>query len=606
MGSTRYAVARLVALPVECAHPPHDAPPRPRAVVVERRGRRLLVDADGAARRAGVTPGQTETEAKARCPDLDVRARAEAREQLRLETAAEALMAFGPEVEIQPPNFLALEIGRSRAALARRFEGRAPGDADLGAEVRERLAHLGHRAVVAIADDVDTARTLTAARVGPAFEPTVDVVEPGRGATALAPLPVAALAWTDARFDPEGRLEAKLSEAAATLEALGLSRVRDLLALEGHPLPARLEEAGPVLARRARGEMQRPLQAHQPSERIVETFELDRGTDDIEPLLFVLRRLVNGVCARLDGRAESTASIRLRWVYEPGLDHAIDDRALRPRSSRRTEHVDVELARPTRDAATLFSVLREQVRVPGFVRHVGLEATAAAADHGCQLDLFSRYPQKVEEAAALVSRLQARLGREAVFSPRIVDVHRPEAAWRPAPFDLDRALAEESPPAPRGSTVELARLPWSDRDRDDRALPRVDAQLSVTGDPAGPLSEGPCAPDADADAGRALWPKPVPRRPDDEPPPPLPPRPTHLLDRPARVRWLRDAHGDALEVRGETVRIAHWSGFERFETEWWCSTPLQRDYRVARTEDGRELWLFQTPDGVTHLHGWFD
>lgn len=601
MGSARYAVARLVALPVECAHPPHDAPPRPRAVVVERRGRRLLVDADAAAQRAGVTAGQTETEAKARCPDLDVRSRAEARERLRLETAAEALMAFGPEVEIQPPSFLALEIGRSRGALAGRFEGRVPDDATLGAALRDRLAHLDHRAVVAIADDADTARTLTAVRMGPDFEPAVDVIEPGQSPAALAPLPVAALAWTDARSDPEGRLEAKLSEAAATLETLGLSRVRDLLALEGHPLPARLEEAGPMLGRRARGEMQRPLQAHQPSERIVETFELDRGTDDIEPLLFVLRRLVNGVCARLDGRAESTASIRLRWVYEPGLDHAIDDRALRPRSSRRTEHVDVELARPTRDAATLFSVLREQVRVPGFVRHVGLEATAAAPDHGCQLDLFSRYPQKVEEAAALVSRLQARLGREAVFSPRIVDVHRPEAAWRPVPFDLDRALAEAHPPAARKPTVELAPLPWSDRGRDERVLPRVDAQLSVTG-----ASSGDGVRTLDAESARTSWPKPVPRRPDDEPPPPLPPRPTHLLDRPERVRWLRDAHGDALEVRGETVRIVRWCGFERFETEWWSPTPMQRDYRVACTEDGRELWLFQTPDGVTHLHGWFD
>lgn len=602
MVEVRFAVAHLFDLPVECVRPevPGDAR-GPRAVRVEARGRKLVIAADEAARARGVAPGQTETEAKARCPELDVRDRDEARESARLVAAAESLMTFGPEVEIGPPAFVALEIERSRAALRGRFDGEVPSDERLGEAIAACLAELGHRSAVAIADDVDTARTLAAelgraASRSPPRPARVQVVPPGGAAGALAPLPLTALAWTDPREDPDRRLEAKAAEACVTLAALGIERVRDLYALEGHPLPSRLEDAGPLLLRRARAERSRPLRGHQPTERIVETFELDRGTEDIEPLLFILRRLVTGVCARLEGRGEATASVSLRWGYEPGLEHTIDDRVVRPPSSRRTAEASFDLARPTRDARVLFEVLREQLSVPGFVRGVALEATTVAPDPGAQLDLFSRHPQKLEAMSGLVSRLRARLGAEAVFSPRLVERHRPEAAWTAAPFDLDRALRDPSPPRPRRSSTHAPLLPWERDASRESALPQVDERLSVTG-----MAERVEDDDAPKASARP-WPEPVPRRPDDEPPPPLPPRPTQLVPRPEPVRRI----DDVIQVGGETLSIADWSGFERFETEWWTDDPLQRDYRVARTDDGRTLWLFTGPDGRMHLHGWFD
>lgn len=597
MGPTRWAVASLWALPVECAFPPGppEAASSPRAVAIESRGRRVLLDVDLDARAQGVRPGQTETEAKARCPELVVRPRREAREQARLETIAEAALAFGPEVEVQPPGFVALEIARSRAALAARAGRDHLDDVTLGEALQRRIERLGHRARVVIADELDTARTLAAWR-GP--ELGVEVIEPGRSVAVLSSLPLAALAWSDAREDPEGRFAAKLEEAVDVLEALGFHRVGDLLALEGHPLPARLEDAGPFLVRRARAEGRRPLRVHEPVSRIVESFELDRGTEDLEPLLFILRRLVAGVAARLQGRGQSTASVRLGWTYEPGLEHAIEHDAIRPRSSRRTEHIDVPLARPTRNEVVLFDVLKESLRVPGFVRHLSLEANAVAPDLGVQLDLFSRHPQKLEAAAALVSRLRARLGPEAVFTPRVRDVHRPEAAWRVEAFDIDRALAEPHSERPRPAPLAIERLPWEEEVSSDRALPAVDEKLSVTGTPEA-LSDP-----ADVPRGRpkGAWPKPVPRRGRDEPAPPLPPRPTRLLPHPEQVR----CDGERLEVRGQTLRLIERTHFERLETEWWTAAPVQRDYWVGQADDGRRLWLFEDADRRTHLHGWFD
>jgi len=557
----------------------------------------VLVGADDIARGRGVRAGQTETEAKARCPELDVRARIEAREAARRIAVAESLMAFGPEVEAQAPGFVVVELGRSRQALAGRF-GEAPDDPRLGEAIVDRLAALGHRATVALADDVDTARTLAAWRARQTFAPGVEVVPSGGASAALAPLPLEALAWTEAAVDPEGRLEAKLHEACRTLATLGLERVRDLHALEGHPLPARLEEAGPLLMRRARAEAHRPLRVHRPTPRIVEGFDLDCGTDDLEPLSFIVRRLVNGVCARLDGRGESTSKLRLTWRWEPGGEDAIDDRELRPRSSKRTSTIDVELARPSREPAMLFEVLREKLEVPGFVRSVGLEALAVAPQANTQLDLFSRRPQKLEALAGLIGRLRARLGADAVFSPRAVDRHRPEASWRPAALDLERALeAPAGPRSPRRRGGEGVCAVDLDREA-SRALPEVDDRLSVTGGGS---------PETTRDASFAPpretrpWPQPVPRRPEDEPPP-LPPRPSHLAARPERLR----AGPDGLGRGSETLRVIAWSGFERLETEWWTATPLRRDYWVALTDDGRKLWLFEHPEDGTYLHGWFD
>ncbi|NJK89522.1 MAG: hypothetical protein HC923_09055 [Myxococcales bacterium] len=59
-------------------------------------GARVLVDVDPSARRSGLFAGMSETEAKARCPRLVVRERDDAKEQDRLQSAADVLVRFTP------------------------------------------------------------------------------------------------------------------------------------------------------------------------------------------------------------------------------------------------------------------------------------------------------------------------------------------------------------------------------------------------------------------------------------------------------------------------------------------------------------------------------
>src|SRR5687767_758820 len=114
----RFAAVSLDALAVETVFPDLRPPGRgaaahrPSAVEVEQRGRRRLIDVSGAAWAAGVRVGMSTTEAKARCPELVVHCRDPAAEDRLLRSAAELLFSYGSLVEVAPPQFLFVEIGR--------------------------------------------------------------------------------------------------------------------------------------------------------------------------------------------------------------------------------------------------------------------------------------------------------------------------------------------------------------------------------------------------------------------------------------------------------------------------------------------------------------
>ncbi|TAN09008.1 MAG: DNA polymerase Y family protein [Rhodanobacteraceae bacterium] len=75
-------------------------------------------------------------------------------------------------------------------------------------------------------------------------------------------------------------------------------------------------------------------------------------------------------------------------------------------------------------------------------------------------------------------------------------------------------------------------------------------------------------------------------------PPPLPPRPTWLLERP-------------IPLRGPTPHIL--AGPERLETGWWDGGDIRRDYYIVEIGNGQRAWAFCPPGERTGwmLHGWF-
>src|SRR5207249_442655 len=128
-----------------------------------------------------------------------------------------------------------------------------------------------------------------------------------------------------------------LVDVAASLARWGIRRLGDLARLPVAEVATRLGPAGAVLVRTARGEDERPLAPEALGGPLEEAIGLEHALDALEPLLFVLRGLVERVVARVG--LEGIGVARL------GLALGLDDRSRDERT--------VPLAAPTRDVKTL-------------------------------------------------------------------------------------------------------------------------------------------------------------------------------------------------------------------------------------------------------------
>jgi protein ImuB len=318
------------------------------------------------------------------------------------------------------------------------------GDARLvGSELQRQAADRGLHVRVAIAG------TRTATRLLVLAHPGLTVVEPGREAQALAPLsldllgafldapgPEAQGASSDRRYTPARfyrtspmqevvRHAAGRVSGASILEILrrwGLRTLGDLTALPAVQLSERLGQEGLIWQRLARGEDFAPLVPLVPDERFEATQELEWPIEGLEPLSFVLSRLLDPVCAHLErrGRAGTALCISLRLV------------------SREMHVRRLDLPAPMRDAKVLRTLalldLEAHPPVAGIdVVTVSVEPTPGRV---LQYSLLEQARPAPEQLSTLLARLGALMGSSRCGSPQIVDSHRP-GAFAMAPFAVE-------------------------------------------------------------------------------------------------------------------------------------------------------------------------
>ena len=119
------------------------------------------------------------------------------------------------------------------------------------------------------------------------------------------------------KLSAASRERAKLREQMLdTLERWGVRDFRRLALLPEHALASRLGEAGARLQRLSRGEGMRTLALCEPPVHFEEAMELESAVETIESLSFVLNRLLEQLCARLEARALAVQELRLRLQLE--------------------------------------------------------------------------------------------------------------------------------------------------------------------------------------------------------------------------------------------------------------------------------------------------
>jgi hypothetical protein len=127
-----------------------------------------------------------------------------------------------------------------------------------------------------------------------------------------------------------------------TFGSWGVRTLGDLAALPENGLASRIGERALSLQRLARGAIQKPLQIHKPPEIYAERIALDHPIELLEPLLFLLARILNDQCDRLTAHGLATNEIRVTL--------SLDDRS----EYERILHLPV----PMRDGRALLKLLQ--------------------------------------------------------------------------------------------------------------------------------------------------------------------------------------------------------------------------------------------------------
>ena len=403
---------------------------------------------------------------------------------------AEVAHEFSPRIEVYSHAEIVLDL----SGLTRLFgEART-----IAEELRRTAADRGLRVRVAIAGTRTAARLLVRYRAG------LTIIEPGNEAAAVAPLPIALLGellnpgirdsglgtrelrtrepgTSNPRIpDPESRIpslanpripdpESRIPDQIATFRRWGLRTLGDLAALPSDDLAARLGRQDVDWQGLARGDDSRPLVPAVPEERFEQSLELEWPIEELEPLSFVLGRLMEQLELHLEQRDRGAAvlHIRLQLIKTDGTTRDVHERSL-------------QLPVAIRDARTLrtLALLDLESNPPA----AAIDRVTVAVDPTpariVQFSLLTRPLPSPEQISTLMARLHALMGETRCGSPVTVDSWEP-GAFAMKPFNPGSGIRDPGSGTPERRTPE-SRNPES-RSRVDRTsgsrIPNPDPEL---------------------------------------------------------------------------------------------------------------------------------
>ena len=312
---------------------------------------------------------------------------------------------FSPRIE----TYGSCEVVLDLAGLTRLF-----GDAKtIADELRRTAADRGLRVRIAIAGTRTAARLLARDRAG------ITIVEAGNEAAALAALPFVLLARISHLNDPNAPNDPNDSnDLLNTIRRWGLRTLGDLAALPADEVAARLGQTGVAWQRLARGEDPAPLVPSVPEERFEQALDLEWPIDGLEPLSFVLARLMEPLSAHLERRDRGAAVLHVRL-------HLV---------TREVHERSLQLPAPMRDARTLrtLALLDLESHPPSAAIDRVVVAVDPTPGRVIQFSLLTRPLPSPEQLSTLMARLTALMGEGRCGSAITVD------SWEPGAFEMRR------------------------------------------------------------------------------------------------------------------------------------------------------------------------
>jgi protein ImuB len=358
-----------------------------------------VVAANEAALQAGIELGMAKSQAAQFCA-VEIRQRS----LLQEKSAHAALLDLGasvsPRMEDTAPDTIILDI----AGLTSLFGN----EENIARRLMRHASSLGLIAHVAVSSNLEVA--LHAAR---GFS-GITLIPPGEEAKRLGRLPVHALLPS--------------AEILETLERWGVRNCAALAALPLLQLSERLGQEGVHLHELARGASLRSIVLAAPGVPFEEEMALDFAVAELEPLAFLLGRLLDQLCARLEARALAACAIRLRFDLENSFEkdfQVLDDKS--PRLAAKTYEKVLGLPVPMRNSKMLLKLLRLQLQADP--PHASIVKIILCAEpsrpRAAQGGLFLPSCPDPEKLELTIGRLANLVGNANIGSPELVDTHRP-------------------------------------------------------------------------------------------------------------------------------------------------------------------------------------
>ncbi len=381
-----------------------------------------VVAANEAALQAGIDWGMTKSQAAQFC-GVEIRHRSHSQEKAAHGALLDLGWSVSPRVEDTAPDTIILDL----AGLAGLF---GP-DENIAHELVERAAGFGLIARVAVASNIEVA--IHAARGFPG----ITLIPPGEESKRLGPLPVGALSPS--------------AEVLETLDRWGVRTCEALAALPVLELSERLGQEGVRLHELARGASQRSLVLAEPDLCFEEEMALEYAVAELEPLAFLLGRLLDQLCARLEARSLAAGAIRLRFDLEPSsetdFESPNENSGCSNGSSRKKTSTIygkvLTLPVSMRDSKMLLKLLRLQLQAdppPAPILKISLAADPARP-RVAQGGLFVPTAPDPEKLELTIARLANLVGAANIGSLELMDTHRP-GEFRMSRFHPPRGASE--------------------------------------------------------------------------------------------------------------------------------------------------------------------
>jgi protein ImuB len=354
--------------------------------------------ANQAARALGVEIGMTKLQAED-CQGVEWRWRSHSQETTAQGALFDCAWTISPRIEEgrkgseeQLPDTVVLDI-----AGCEKLFGSPQKIAD---DLKRISAELGFDANVAIAENPDAA--ICAAR---GFS-GVTIIPPGNEAAYLGALPLSSLAIP--------------AEFLETLNRWGLHTCADFAALPEIAVIERFGQEGLHWHHLSRGTAPRPLLPKEFPSLFEECMELEFPVDLLEPLLFVLNRLLDQLYTRLRMHVLATREVKVTLTLQPD-----DLRRKEPILHIRT----LRLPMPATESKFLLKLLQLDLQAhpptaPVTAIHI---LVVPARSRTRQFGLFLPLSPEPEALEITLARIQSTVGEGRVGAPELLDSHRPGA-----------------------------------------------------------------------------------------------------------------------------------------------------------------------------------